>query len=463
MVSFARNISESLRSTLAREAKVNSVDLLRDLDEQCGYPIDISAEQYQYMYEREGLATRCVSIYSEDSWAQEPEVLESEDEKESAFEKAWVELVERLGLYSKLEEADEISGIGRFGILFFGFNDGKEYTEPVEPSASLEINYIRALSENSVTIKSFVKDMADPRCGLPELYTIKLNDPNVASDISTTYKEYTIHHSRCLHIADNKKGSLVYGTPRLRKVFNRMVDLRKVLGGSAEMFFKGGFPGLSFEVDPKTAAAPGAELDRESLRKEMKKYMEGLERYIATVGVTVKSLAPQIADPMNHVMIQLKVSAICIGVPWRIFAGSEEAKLASTQDTNYYNKKIEKRRKTFCSEGLIRPLVEMLVELKILPEPKVRVIIKFPPLNKRTEAEKAEYAEKATRALSSYVSGNVESVIPEEQYLSHILDLDDDVLAAITKAIEARQGEELDEDEFEDVDDDQEEGEDEQS
>jgi len=82
-----------MRSTLLSKL----IDTRRDIDDECGYPKELTTEQYKLMYDREGVAARTVRILPEESWAQDPEIYETEDPQQTPWEEAWKELEERIG------------------------------------------------------------------------------------------------------------------------------------------------------------------------------------------------------------------------------------------------------------------------------------------------------------------------------------------------------------------------------
>ncbi|NIP37253.1 MAG: hypothetical protein GWN12_20630, partial [Thermoplasmata archaeon] len=63
------------------------IDSRRDVDLECGYPKQLTTAHYKIMYDREGIATRVVALMPEESWADDPDVIETEDPTETAFEK----------------------------------------------------------------------------------------------------------------------------------------------------------------------------------------------------------------------------------------------------------------------------------------------------------------------------------------------------------------------------------------
>jgi len=230
-------------------------------------------------------------------------------------------------------------------------------------------------------------------------------------------------------------------------LFNRLYDIRKIAGGSGEMFWKGAFPGYAFEVDPTIA---GATLDADSLRTEFENYSNGLQRYLALQGVTAKSLLPQTADPKNHLDSQLKQIAIAMGVPYRIFMGSEEAKLASQQDTQAWNKRLTRRQNKYLSPYMIRPLVDRLIEVGVLPQP-TEYTVHWPDLSAPSDMEKAEVLSKITEAFAKYVGGNVDMLIPPEEFLTMFAGLDEAEVKQIMDAALQRQEEAATSEEEEEV------------
>jgi len=237
-----------------------------------------------------------------------------------------------------------------------------------------------------------------------------------------TARSLAVHYSRVIHIADNRQNSDVYGMPRMKPVFNRLLDLRKIAGGSGEMFWKGGFPGISLE-----AANPDEDVtfDPEATKEEMDKYMNGLQRYISLVGMTAKSLAPQVADPSNHVDIQLKLIATTLGIPWRVFIGSEQAQLASGQDMKAWNRRINRRRTEYLTPFIIRPFIDRLMEMGALPAVE-EYDVKWPDLNTPSDEEKATVGEKQTNALSKYVSTGMDALMPPFHFLTLIMGYSDE-------------------------------------
>jgi hypothetical protein len=216
-------------------------------------------------------------------------------------------------------------------------------------------------------------------------------------------------------------------------MFNRLADVQKISGGSGEMFWRGAFPGYSFEVNPDQ----DTELDTASVRAEFENFGNGLQRYMALTGVTAKSLSPQVADPSAHITSLLELISISLGVPKRKLFGSEQAQLASTQDDFTWNKRVKKRQEGYVSPFLITPLLDRLISLGILPRP-TDIKIDWPDLNTRSDLEKADILVKLTDAFGKYIQNNVSELIPPAEFFSIFTDLSQEQIDLINTAWEEK-------------------------
>lgn len=407
----------------------------RDLEAECDYPKVITLEMYMAMYEREGVAARVVNIYPEECWAMDPEIRETEDMEDTPFEVAWKALETKHNVLHYLARLDALSGIGRFGIMFLGLNDGR----PLEQKAPginergekesrgdakpLQLLYLRIFDESKVQIVSVEKDYRNPRYGQPTMYNVRMVDVDAKG--METERNVKVHWSRVIHVASDldDRGHEVLGAPRMRPVFNRLMDIRKILGGSGEMFYKGAFPGLALEFNPEVMSQFGVEFgdeEKKKLREEISSYMNGLQRYIAVMGMSAKSLTPQIAPPREHIDTQLKILSVCLGIPFRVFAGSEEARLASSQDMYTWNKRLSKRNNKRTTPLVVRPTLDRFIIFGILPEPS-QYNVAWPDLNTTADTDKADVAMKRTTAIAAYYTNGIYQFIPFKEYMVFVV------------------------------------------
>lgn len=128
------------------------MDPRRDLDKECGYPSTyaVGADLYRTLYDREPIATRVVQLMPKECWQVLPRVYEDESSKNvTEFEQAWDDLGKQITsekswhqdeegstVWAELAHADILSGLGSFGIILLGLDDGKDFREPVEGAIS---------------------------------------------------------------------------------------------------------------------------------------------------------------------------------------------------------------------------------------------------------------------------------------------------------------------------------------
>lgn len=447
------------------------LDPRRKIEDECGYPTGtIDAQTYQKLFDTDPVANRVVEILPKETWQVQPTIFEDEDSKNATkFEKAWDEVCKNLRgkswyqdeagnpVWDALSRADILSGIGTFGVLLLGLNDGKDLAEPVEgvpsdgaardsgtvttpqgmgtdaqygysyltplnksPSKKkgpLKLLFLRPFSENLVQISSYESDMTNPRFGLPIMYLITLNDPQTQhGGIGLPLATMRVHWSRVIHIADNLCNSEIFGLPRMRPVFERILDLRKLYGGSAEMYWRGAFPGYVLSTHPQLGG--DVEVDTASVQDQMEAYMNHLQRYVALSGMSMTGLAPQVVDPTQQIDAQIKAICIKIPCPMRVFMGSERGELASSQDDSQWNDVLRGRQIGYATPRIICPLVDRLIMIGILPEPD-GYSCDWPDLDSLGEKDKATVCSTNTAALASYVGGNVATIITPQDFLTH--------------------------------------------
>lgn len=435
--------SESVRSWLLPRTAYWDFDLIVDprhrIDRDCGHPRYISPFMYRWMYDRDDTAGKVVDIYPDESWAADPTVTDTESEHEiTPFKERWDYLCNRKSLMQTMYRADKLCGVGRFGLLVFGLDDGKNMDQevvgvkdfdPDNPTERSEIgiNWMRPLDEYLCYGQQFDTDPNSKRYGLPEYYNVILTDMGLDFAPITTTGTVTyqrIHWTRCIHLADNLQTGPYAGKPRQKGVFDRLLDLRKLKSSSPEMYYQGAFPGISFELDPRVSAADELDYDEDDFKTQLEQYTSGFSRFLHLVGLKANSLAPQVVDPKGHIRVQDEAIAAHMNVPYRIWKGSEEARLASAQDKLAWNRRLGKRLRTFVEPCLIRPVAERLMAYGALPIPKnKRFWVGWGDLNTVTDEDKANLALKWTQAMSQYVATGIIHLMSPMDFCTIIMGL----------------------------------------
>lgn len=406
----------------------------RDVYTALGYTINLQWEDYYGRYKRGDIAKRIVTAPVKETWRNVPAINETVPDgdktapgERTVFEKGWDELVnnKNLKLFHFLRKADNISGIGRWGVMFLGFSDAnsqEDFAKPVVPGDSNELLYITPLNESQAQISTIITDASNPRFGTPEFYDLQFQNiissqaqgrTSSSSKVSST--SVRIHWSRIIHIAENAEGDSVVGTPRLEAVYNRLMDLDRVVGSSGESFWRNAFPGLQFQLDPDHTFTDKQDLTE--LKSQIDAYVHKMERYIRTKGVTIEQLSTAIADPKGSFEVILSVIAGTTAIPQRILIGSERGELASSTDQTQWANVIEERREQHVEPVILDEFIARLVMAKVLPEAKGWTYA-WPDLLTPGEKERAEIAAKRTEALAKYAdSMNSSQIVPIDVFL----------------------------------------------
>lgn len=401
----------------------------RNLYDALGYPEVLSYEDYDAQYSRQDIAGAIVNRPAETTW-KGGVMVSGPEGKDGELSKTWRKLWKDLKLKNKFTRIDKLATLGRFAVLYLGFNDsvGGNIDLEKEVSGKPSILYVTPFSEEMVTISEWETNPGNPRCGLPLIYTLSRID-----DAGQNTQVFRVHHSRVLHITGETLESEVYGIPYLQRVFNRLMDLEKLTGGSAEMFWRGARPGMTGNVNPDWEAPDNL---KDVLNDQMNEYDHGLRRILINQGVDMKSMETQISDPTSHVKVQIDMISAYTGIPARILLGSERGELASSQDRDTWVEFINTRRGEFAEPQIIIPFVEKLMSLGILPDTE-EYNIEWEDLADVSEEYRAKVGLVYTQALSAYGNSTAAAeIIPPEEFMKFILNLPESTIEAIIAARE---------------------------
>jgi hypothetical protein len=411
------------------------IDPRRNIDSECGYPAgDVDVSSYRQYFDNHCLATRVVEVLPKECWQVKPEVYEDEDpDVKTPFEEDWDEMVKGLNgkswskdeecnpVWEAMERADILSGIGHFGVMLLGFDDGepldrpvpmlKEYIEafsrpkgsgttfgsegsvgiapeyqggygvtqlatdlPVlKPGTKRKLLYMRPFDESLVQITQLESDIHNPRFGQPIKYRITLNEPDANSQqslVGLTMANPDVHWTRVIHIPSDGAAStsMLFGPPRQKAVWRQLLNTYKIYGSSAEAYWQGCINKMTYETHPQLGG--DVEVDTDDLKDQTEKMRHSMQHDIFLMGMTAKSIAPTVTDPTAHLLVQIQAICIKIACPQRVFMGTERGELASSQDDSSWNDKVRSRQKGRVTPVIINPTVDRLIATGVLREPK---------------------------------------------------------------------------------------------
>jgi len=488
---FVQQVSDSVLNTMLTDRRKyieQFLDPRRDIQAECGLPTtyEMDHRYFRELYDRNGIATRVVEILPKECWKQCPSVYEDEDvEISTEFETAWETLAQNIRkganeswfspeeheanpIWSYLQRADILSGIGQFGVILLGLSDGEPLNTPApgfiedgsvenqfypseQPNwnedkhqwnwrtsdlkgewrsgtpdriyhlttnqqSNLELKYLRVFDESLVDVTIYENNPTSPRYGFPKMYRITLSDPYERhSGVGFSILTVDVHWSRVIHVADNLTNSEIFGVPRMRPVYDYLYGLYKLINGSAEMYWRGAFPGISIETHPQLGG--DVDIDMAATRAQVDDYFNRLQRSLVLVGSSVKTLSPNISDPTSQFNMLIEAVCIELGIPVRIFKGSERGELASSQDASTWDERLRARMQYHITPNIIVPFVDRLIQIGVLPTPVNGYKVSWPDLGAMSEQEQADIAETRTRAFAQFVQGDVGNLIHPMDYL----------------------------------------------
>lgn len=394
----------------------------RKIYEALGYPKDSELDftYYYNKYERQDIATAVIDRPVEATWDGEVIITEEgEQPADSKLFEEWAELEETFKIKSRLVKLDKLTSIGQFGLLMFGFDDVKDPKDfKRAATGTRKLLYLKQIPESAIEIDKWVVNASDKRYGLPLIYKIV-----IAGSGADQTKDLYVHHSRVIHTLHNNLTSEVYGRPRLKPIVNRLNDLEKLLGGDAEMFWRGARPG--YHAAAQENYEMGSE-EIEALEDELDKYEHDLRRFISAKGVDIKPLQQQVADPSNHIDVQLQAISAQTGIPKRILVGSERGELSSTQDKDQWLTLIQARMNEYAEPMILRPFINKLMEFKILSKVDKYVVI-WEDIFAPSEKQKVEVGEIRAKALKVYAdSPYAANVLPPVLAYKYLFGLNED-------------------------------------
>lgn len=367
-------------------------------------------------YVKQDIAQRVINAPVKGTWTDQPHL-----DGGSAFNTAWEELVEERDIFHYIGKADIFAGLGAYSVLIIGIDDGLKLDKPVNRGRQNKIIYMQPYLEGSAEIIEFDENPNSKRFGKPVMYRIKPGE-SILHRKSTDARlrsqtQFDVHWSRVLHLADNTLENTVFGHSRLESVYNTLDDILKVGGGSAETYWLTANRGMQVDVDKDMELA---EDDAANLEEEVDEYEHGIRRILRTRGVKVTNLGSNVADPKNTFGVLMALLSSNTGIPQRVLMGAEAGQLASQQDRANWAVTLDQRIKDFAEPIVLKPLIRMLVDMNVLPQPqKLKIVwpepFKMNPLERaQTAAQQARSATNLARTFETMQKVDAEFISLEE-------------------------------------------------
>ena len=353
------------------------------LYEEFGYPDELGFDQYYRAYERNPVAYAAVHKLLESCWVDKPTIIDGDENKESTETTPWEKAAGKLlsKHWAKIKDADRRNLVGRYSALLIQFKDGREWKEPVDIATVTRLRdkaIVKLIPawESQIKPSNFDTDTMSETYGEPENY--QFNEQPVGDD--GTYgpvRSVTVHPDRVIILCEGSEDeNMLSGVPFLRAGYNKLLDLEKISGGSAEGFLKNASRQLGISFDAQTdmvaiakmAKEAGYENLGEAMNDKMMKLNRGTDSALVTQSGTTSVLSVAAADPAPSWTVTANEFSSSIQCPFTILFGQQTGRLASDEDKADWAKRCNGRRWGF-QTAVVQMLLERLWNLGAIDAP----------------------------------------------------------------------------------------------
>ena len=392
----------------------------RNLFQALGYPFQLSTSNYRERYNRGDIAETIIEYWPNETWTSvTPEIIVENEEPEviTPFERETRDLLTRLDAIDKFRRADILAGLGEYSCLLIGINSPQAPSLSDELPRSLKSKQIVSLTplaqdRCSIDESKLNDDVTSERWGLPNYYNLTI--PNA----KLTYTNRPVHWSRIIHITHKPLESDTHSKPTLQTIWNKLVDLDKIIGSIAEAIWRGKSR-MHFNLDPKYTMSPESKNDLQNKIDEM---VHGIRDVLQTTGMDVNMLQssiPQVGSIIDA--IQDIVSGVT-RIPKRVLFGSERGEQASTQDRKNKQDTLTSRRTSF-GDRVFRTFIDRLTVYGALPTPKSYQVL-WPVEDELSEDEKASTAKTIAEANKAQKDAGGSIIVDSNEIRDSIFGLD---------------------------------------
>ena len=371
--------------------------------DEFGYPEQVEFDGYYRAYERNAVAHAAVHNLLDSCWVDSPTIIDGEEGKESTETTPWEKQVTKLlkKHWPKIKDADRRNLVGRYSALLIQFKDGGEWKEPVNLAtvkALGEKAVIRLIPawESQIVPGTYVTDMQSERYGQPEFYYF--NEQPVGDD--KTYgptRSVQVHPDRIIIICEGSEDeNMLSGVPFLRAGYNKLLDLEKISGGSAEGFLKNASRqlGIAFDKDTdmsslkKSAVEAGFKDLGDALNDKITRMNRGTDAALVMQAGAPSVLSVAAADPSPSWTVAANEFSASIQSPFTIQFGQQTGRLASDEDKTAWARRCNGRRWGH-QTTLVTAVIERFWNFGVIPPPSTgEVTLAWSDLLAPSEKEK---------------------------------------------------------------------------
>lgn len=340
-----------------------------------GYKDNLEFNDYFQMAERFGVASAGITIPVEQCWKTYPKIRQGapEDFEQRKGKTPWERSVESLfrnrKLWRKIKLADEYQRIGDYGafaIQVRGTKAQADWSLPLGFIKESQIARIIPLYQEQLEPTQWENDTQSERYGQPTMYQLQEANINQDYEQDNRTRSVDIHWSRVIVFAEGADDDSIYGRPALKRGFNDLVTMEKIIGAGGEGFWKSAAMKTVYSNTNKDAP-PLTQEDIDSMDDAIKDFVEGLDKHLMLGGLDPKVLSVAMSDPENPFNIALQSFSASVGVAAKLLIGAQEGKLAADEDGRFTLSNMQSRRESWCTQ-MMESVVGWLMEHGVIEQ-----------------------------------------------------------------------------------------------
>lgn len=342
-------------------------DTLHNVYIDYGYPFQLTFSNLWNMYRRLGIAKNVVELVPDTGWMTTPEVKGSDQ-----FNRDLEIIEKRLKFWQRMKGLDTRQRVGRYAGFFMRVKDGKKPHLPLESklTGQAALVDIIPLYESQLKVLTTDNDILSDDFGKPSMYQFSSGVSGNRDPMASG--SFSIHPSRIVIASEDSDNGGIYGISVLEACFNSLMDVRKIIGGGAEGFYKNASQSVIFELSDTSSAVKNEKaLDGFNERFDdwlRNRFLRGLW----TPGLKPTQLESHLIEPTGFFMIALNDVAASAKIPVTILIGQMTGRLASDEDSKAFLSTVQSRRINFMTE-MVRDTIDWCLEWGILPASEYEV------------------------------------------------------------------------------------------
>lgn len=358
-----------------------------------GFPADITYDMLYAMYKRGGIANGVVNKLVDNCWKTAPELIEGDFDDRTKDKTPWEtrtknNVMRRGRFWREFYEADKRRLVGRYSALILQIRDGSN--DWAAPVASGQHELIRMIPAWAGAIKPLEYDNDQTSDTYGEVLKWSYKE---AATGNVAARELTIHRDRIFILGDWRSDAIGLLDP----VYNALISLEKVEGGSGEGFLKNAARQMNLNFDREINLKSVAQMygvDLDGLKKILDQAADDLNKgndtLLVTQGAQVNPMTSVVPDPQPTYEINLSTVSAGVDIPSKIIVGMQTGERASSEDQKYFDKRCQGRRVNTLSYE-VQDLAGHLIRVGVI-EPIAEFSVLWDDLSESTVSEKVANA-----------------------------------------------------------------------